>query len=568
MEKGIDRRSFLVGGAAAGIMAMAGGALAGCATGKADGADAASGKTGMAQGEAKAEVARNDRTAPIEPVAVPEKWDKEVDVVVVGAGGGGLNAASRACQEGLSCVVLEKLTQPGGNTQSATMFTLPGGTALQNEAQIALPEYPYDAVKWNEFIAKSYHNGYNPDMIKLIGENIVPCFDWMTETYGLEWQLGNGGTYATVAPVGMTVITEAAYRYATENGAEFLLGCEALALVMDGERVVGVKAKAQDGSEIHLHGKKGVLLTGGGFAANKDLLAEYCPSAVRRAVSCYLTSTDSGECFRMGLGAGAMVSARNSFAMFDGGMDWENHGGEWCRYLYDGSTQLVRQPWLSIDCAGRRMRYIPTKVGGALTDQATVETSTPDNRAYVIFDSNWDEYLQTFGQKACREPIQDGVARQSYVPAYYQDYHAGVQDAIDAGLIFVCDTLDELAEKLGLDAGVVKASVDDWNAMVASGHDDFVFPLEDEWLHPVDAPPYYGAKIGGNLFQSKTGLLINTKMQVLNTKGTVIPGLYAGWYTAASGIDDHLSTMAASVGGVSNSYLGGFLAIGTIAEEE
>ena len=193
----------------------------------------------------------------------------------------------------------------------------------------------------------------------------------------------------------------------------------------------------------------------------------------------------------------------------------------------------------------------------------------PDGRSFVVFDSNWDEYLQTFGQKACREPIQEGVARQPLVPEYYQDYHAGVQDAIDAGIIKECGTLAELAEELGLDADVLVRTVEDWNAMVATGHDDEVFPYEDGWLHPVDTPPYYGAKISGNLFMTQTGLLVNTRLQVLDTEGRAIPGLYAGWHTAGgAAAPDAVTSMAFDTGGVSKSYLGGYLAAESIAELE
>lgn len=565
MKRNMDRRSFLIGGAAAGVFA-AGGALVGCASNEEP-------KTSAQAEEAKtteAPAAGNSAaTAPIEPVAVPGSWDKEADIVIIGTGGGGLNAASRACQEGLTAIAIEKLSLPGGNTQSATMYTCPGNTELQNEAEIAIPSYPYEVDKWMDHIMHGLGQGGHPEILKLIAENIAPCYDWMTETYNLEWSLGFDGTFMQVQPVGMTKIIDAAYQYAQDNGAEFMMGTEALALVKDGDRIVGVKAKSSEEGEVYLHAKKAVLLMGGGFAANKDLLAEYCPSAVDRAASCYLAGTDTGECFRMGLGVGAGVIDNNNFTMFDGGMEWDTHGGEWCHYLYDGATQLVRQPWLSINRDGDRIKYINSIAEGALTDQATIETSQPGHRSYVLFDANWDEYLQTFGQFACRRPIQDGVDRQSYVPEYYQDYHAGVQDAMDAGLICKGETLEELAEALGLSPEVVNASVEKWNSMVATGHDDFAFPLKDEWLHPINTPPYYGAKIGGMIFMTSTGLDINDKLQVLGADGKVIPGLYAGWHTAGgAATPDRIGSMACDTGGVSKSYLGGYLAAKFVAEEE
>ncbi len=547
MDVTMKRRQFVQAGIAAGAVAL----MAGASQGMADSADVPS-----------------SQTAPIPPVAVPDGWDLEADIVVIGAGGGGLNAASRARELGLSVIVLEKVGMPGGNTQSATMFSIPGGTPAQDAEEFAIPEYPYDPAKWVNYIQANNKQALDTAMYAAIAENYPPCFEWMVENYkGVEWTLAPAKRYYTTAPLGMTALTDAAYNYAVEQGAEFLLGTEALALVVDGDRVVGVEAEGDGGSQF-IHANKAVLMCGGGFAANKEMVREWCPSAAQRAASCYLSSTDSGECFRMGLGVGAGVAGKNSYAMFDGGMEWDAFGQEWCHYLYDGATQLVRQPWLTIDCRGNRLRYIDSKTSGGLTDNATIHTSTPDGRAYIFFDANWDEYLQTFGQYACRRPIQDGVDRQPYVPEYYQDYHAGVQDAIDAGIIRKFDTIEELAEAMGLDTEIAMKAIDSWNEMVASGADDFTFPLKEEWLHPVDTPPYYGAILGGNLFQTRAGLLINTDMQVLDEKGHVIPGLYAGWYTAAIGGNDLIESHYAATSGVSTSFLGGYMAANAISRLE
>ena len=99
--------------------------------------------------------------------------------------------------------------------------------------------------------------------------------------------------------------------------------------------------------------------------------------------------------------------------------------------------------------------------------------------------------------------------------------------------------------------------------MVATGHDDEVFPYEDGWLHPVDTPPYYGAKISGNLFMTQTGLLVNTRLQVLDTEGRAIPGLYAGWHTAggACGENSYIGDpiLGSLLGDVSLAFCGGYL---------
>lgn len=572
MDKGISRRGFVAAGAAGMAGALAAAGMAGAAS-AAEAAEAAEGQPGEAEpSEAVGSV------APIEPVSAPASWDEEADLVVVGAGGGGLNAAVRARELGLSVIVVEKCDAVGGNTQNATMFTGVNNTAAQNEAGFAIPSYPFDEAAWVDYIERGYGFGADPEMLGVIARNMPVVFDWMTEEYGIQWTLAGGGSFYqdSTRAIGMTNIVNAAYARGQELGAEYLLGTEAEALVMQDGRVVGVKALAADGTEVYLRGEKGVLLTGGGFAANRDLLAEYCPSALKRAAACYLVGIDTGECFRMGLGAGAAACAPNSFCMFDGGLDWFQKGGEWCHYLYDGATQIVRQPWLSLKRDGSRVRYIDSKQLGALTNQGMVETCDEDWRTRIVFDANWDSYiagadnyLAGFAQFACRQPIQEGVARAPYVPEYYQDYHAGFQDAVDAGLIVKADTLEELAGLIDMDADVLAGAVARWNEACERGEDDFAYPVPAQWLRPVDTPPFYGAKIGGFLFMTCAGLKINTSMQVLAESGKPVPGLYAGWYTAGgpNGADTVVS-MTYDFGGVSKSYLGGYLAAEAVAALE
>lgn len=570
----LSRRGFVAGAGAAvaGVAACtAAGAFRSAAVA---GATEASTEGNTDAGAAAApQTAGTAATAPIEPVVPPATWDYEADVVIVGAGGGGLNAAVHARELGLSALVVEKMPMVGGNTQNATMFTGVNDTPAQNEAEFAIPSYPFDVDAWVSYIESGTGHSSDPEMLKVIGENMPVVFQWMTDTYGIDWTLAGGGTFYYAQAIGMDSIVKAAYECGQQAGVEYLLETEVQCLVVEGDRVIGVKALSSDGTEIYLHATAGVLLTGGGFAANRDLLAEYCPSALERAAACYLTDIDSGECFRMGLGAGADVTARNSFTMFDGGLDWYQAGGTWCRYLYDGATQVMRQPWLALKKDGSRIRYIDSSVLGALTDLAAVETAEFDHRTRIVFDANWDSYLagvdtyaESFAQHACREPVQEGMYRHDFIPEYYRDYHTGFQDAVDAGLIVQADTLEELAELIDMDPQVLTASVERWNEVCAAGEDDFVYPKPAAWLHPVDTPPFYGAKIGGFLFMTSTGLKINTKMQVLSAAGTPIEGLYAGWYTAGGpGGPDLLTSMSYDYGGVSRSYLGGYLAAESIA---
>ena len=98
----------------------------------------------------------------------------------------------------------------------------------------------------------------------------------------------------------------------------------------------------------------------------------------------------------------------------------------------------------------------------------------------------------------------------------------------------------------------------------------FTYKYDPSWLIPISEPPYYGAKLGGNLFATKCGLRINPKMQVIDTEGAVIPGLYAGWHTAGgSNGENNLAGKPFNglYGDVGLSFLGGYMAAGSIIGE-
>ena len=565
MELELNRRSFV----AAGTLAASGIAFA-----------EATASEMLAPQTALAEEAAQDGGAdvgPIAPVDVPASWDFEADVVVVGAGGGGLNAAARCAELGASVILIEKTAVFGGNTANAGGSIIMGGSKYTDEAEGALPEWPFDPMKWLDWKMEAHHDALNPQMQLAIAANMGPAHDWMGKC-GVPWYVVWGNTLipATgsrdVAAAKQSVVTKQMHDYGESLGVDFHANTPAQALVRDEEgRIVGVQALDENEDVIYLHATRAVIMCAGGFAANKDMLRAYCPTGLQNANNCYVAQCDSGECIRMGLGVGATLVDNDSYAMFDGGLPYERYGGEWCTYLYNGATQLARQPWLTIDKTGARKRYISTSdqlgmTGGALTRQANVQTATPGHRSYIFFDANYETSVQSFSEHHCRTPITPDMDRVAeFVPEHYCDWRNGVNDAIESGVIAHADTLTELAEKLGLDAEVVEQAVADWNDVCARGEDDFTYPYNPEWLIPITEPPFYGAEVGGIIFRTNTGLAINTNMQVLDGEGLPIPGLYAGWFTAAGACADGSATSIKYAGeGISLSYTGGYMCANSV----
>lgn len=523
----------------------------------------------------------NDAT-PIPPAKVPAKWDYECECVVVGAGGGGLTATSRCAELGADTICVEASALWGGNAQSAGMCAVLGGSKLQEDRRFAFPSYPFDAQKMTDWAMDEYHYAADPKLIWRIADAGGKCIDWMADC-GVEWRLGEIPVY--VAPKASTLdhhvlkmkdATDTMHNYAVEKGARFMFQTPCEKLVQDESgRIVGVVARENYENEVYIHATKAVILTAGGFCNNKALLDKYIPTAAMGCASSYLVLGEEGVAFRMGLGVGADVTGFNSSASFDGGLDWASEGGTWARFLYDGATQLSRQPWLTIDRAGNRLRYMDSRVGEdgaaaiyALGDLATVQMTPLGHRSYIIFDANYEDYLADFGQEHCRKLISPDLEQIEKVPEHYRDWHHGVQDAIDADVIKKRDSLEELERDLGFAEGILTEAVAKWNECCEAGIDDFMYPMPSNWLHAITTPPFYGARIGGNIYGTKAGLAINDHMQVVGTDGRVIEGLYAGWHTAggACGENSYVgdAILGSLLGDVSLAFCGGYLC-GTFA---
>ena len=476
----------------------------------------------------------------IAPAPVPAAWDYEADVVVIGSGGG-LSGALRAADLGGSVIVIEKLPLTGGETQEACVFAFTSGNRCQIEA--GLPDVTETLRE--KFYSQAPFGAKQHPFIDNVLKGAQDMIAW-TEELGFEWEpgacVGSEQVYA-VCPKGSAVnlMNDRSMKFYTDwlveqilaKDGQILTSTEAEALVMDGGTCVGVQCTAEDGSTIHVKANKGVLISTNGICANQAMLAKYCPDALR----CKFSSAGSfadGKGIRMGFGAGAEFGGYDQYGIFDGGLN----NVPWEYYLYNPAVQLVRQPWLGIDVHGDRYPYDTTALGG-FTSQGKRLKNLPGNQGYVIFDSKYEEYALGFNQLMCRIPMSRAIFGDAIdqAPEYLRDWESGAKQAIEDGVIESADTIEELAEKLGLDPATVVDAVANYNAICEAGEDpDGPYAEHPEYLHPVVEPPFYGAAIGAFIYATSAGLAINENIQVLDTKGQVIPGLYATGAAAARDI--------------------------------
>lgn len=586
------RRDFLKLAGVGGVATAAGGALAGCApTQEVSGAQTDGSDAFRAAGE------------PIAPVAVPAAWNTEADVVVVGSGGGGMAASIRLAMAGLSVTLLERNDTLGGNSRYAGHFVNFGGHKMADEAQWAWPVFPYDPNAVVEYLNDLFQMSGDTALLYQLAVEGPKWIDWMHDELNFTW------VPASSQPSGMRAlhmdgqitkynaieINDQMFKdlttIAESKGVDIHTNSPIDALVQDGDRIVGVKVSSGEAGDVYYRGTKAVILTAGGFEMNRAMLKKYAPFALQGLANCATPPNGTGECLRMALGAGADMCGFDSVAAYDGGVEWSEYAEDdiWMHaHINKDGNQAVRQPWLSIDKTGHCIPFLSTSGSDypysstgswapfGLCDLATIQMSCPGGRAYVCFDSKFDELVSSnyFQQSVCRpgKTIPNDDPLIDRVPEYQRDWHTGFEQMVAAGAIKKCDTIEELEAALGLNKGILTDEVKKWNDACAKGEDYVVsYKYDPSWLIPLDTPPYYGAKLGGNAFCTKAGVRVNPQMQVLNTEGSVIPGLYAGFHTAG-GSNGELNIAGKPFNGmygdVGLSFIGGYIAAGSLIDNK
>ncbi|MEG1907087.1 MAG: FAD-dependent oxidoreductase [Gordonibacter sp.] len=529
-EKTISRRNFLAGLTATGALAAAG-ALAGCAPQ----AQATGGK-----GDKTAQLASwRDKPEPITDIAETI----EVDLVVVGAGNGGLPAATTAAQNGAKVIVLEK----GGNIAAAREAI----GALNSKLE---PDHQEDVPALLNHANMTQSGDANMVLYKTWAEKSGEMMEWMKETlepkgmlFPFEWHRPDPtiapeayypamcynpclDEYNTEGPNYSAYLhLEKMSEVLTELGGEIRLLTPAKQLVQDESgKVTGVIATDKDGKNIQFNAAKGVIMCTGGYGANEEMLKDLVPVA---SEYCVLgdSVTEEGDGIRMALWAGAYLEAGGSCMIWNRGLmnDDTEFGRPWQGQIFLPGSQ----PFLHVNANGERFmnedQCYPMSYAGGLNQ--------PGHFSWEVWDASYWEDIVQFDTCGCSRlaPAPAGTAFNADV----YDCEAISKEHLDefwfapnleSGAIKKADTLDELAKAMGLDAektATFAAAVARYNEMAAAGKDTD-FGKEPFRMSAVNEPPYYAARIAGELLVTTHGVVTNANSQPLREDGSVIVGLY------------------------------------------
>ena len=461
----------------------------------------------------------------------------DTEVLVVGCGTGGWMAAMTAAEEGAKVLVLEK-------REKATTIREDIG-AINSKIQLAeiqqRPELAIDKMEALQDIVR-YGSGYvDSDLVKVWIENSGELVDWLTDILertghfymSLEGGVGNlsdpgrDKAYATGhsphkkdgAPEDVT-LDSTFQAHCDELGVEWKLSTALVKLEQDDSgKVTGVIA--QDGNDQHyirVNASKGVIMCAGGYACNTDMMMALQPQTLEMKINYALGSTCDGSGIKAMLWAGGWLDPTHASMMFNRCccLPTETAGyktnGKWFWF--------GEQPFLKVNLNGKRF----CNESGPYEFMLHSMEMQPFHTYCDIFDANNEKYCEQFDEVGCCRlfPVPNGAA--SNMP--YSFVWSRNEQLIEEGYLQKADTLEELAEKLNIPADAFVETVKRYNELCAKGVDED-YGKEKHRLTPVDTAPFYGIRTGAWHLTTLNGCRINTDMQVLNTEGKPIEGLYA-----------------------------------------
>ena len=303
-------------------------------------------------------------------------------------------------------------------------------------------------------------------------------------------------------------------------GGTYRNNTKLIELVKDGSgAVVGAIAEGPDGY-VKINASKGVVVATGGYVNNKEMFAaRQC--GLEASLSGNLNwGTSKGEGIKAMLWAGAHMDHFPTTMIFDRGVVMP--GQTLDRWGDEGFAffTFATQPFLKVNQYGKRI----CNESSPYDYVVHAAQQYPDHAWYPIWDSSWKEDVQEFKTIGC-STLYSREGSNHHAPGLggVEEQMAGY---VEDGHIVKADTIEELAEGLGIDADALVATVERYNELVAVG-EDTDFGKDAYRLSAIDEPPFYGMKTGGLALCTLDGVVIDDDYRVLDVNDEPIPGLYA-----------------------------------------
>ena len=479
----------------------------------------------------------------IDEAAITETVD--TDILIVGAGNGGMFAAAYAAANGLNFRVIEQ----NANVQDTRHWY----GAIDSAAAKAAGEKPADRAKLLSEISRYASGKCDQRVVKTWINESAAMHDFMRsileDKYGWVCDFTSGTEAAWPAenaehntdylyPVqehnymasereSGLARNELLLQYIQELGydVDFKTSLAKLEKNSDG-RITGIIAQStEDDHFIRYNANQGVLLACGGFPGNPYMMEQLDPLGTSVTTACSYSPADKGYGIRAAVWAGANLDKEAAPMLFDRGVVAPGVDGGYVDSdtafggkAFPGKIRQYNpgtQPFLKVNRNGERF----ANESCPYNDIVYAAAHQPGRVYAQICDANILEDAKRFHTIGCSAQTRNGGEK------YIQ---GKMDEAIEAGALFKCDTLDELADKMGF-TGAAKdtflATVERYNELYDKQNDeDFGKPAYR--LSAIRTAPFYGCWLGASLLTTEQGIAINEKGQALDTNNQPMAGLY------------------------------------------
>lgn len=422
------------------------------------------------------------------------------DVIIVGAGFSGMNAALEASSNGAKVMLIDKNNAMGGSIRYAGGTLSGAGTKMQKEAGVE--DSPEDFIADIERMG----GGLNvPELTRKHVENAAAAVDWMDslgadfgdrqpkqpQTYDAfeiprEHRVTGGGKAM------VEIVQPLLEEKVAEGNLEILLNTEVDDIILEDGAVVGVVLT--DGTEYRA---KSIILATGGYGHNEEWLHKYNYENVLTTSPEFVT----GDGYVFAEKAGAVFNNMDYLPAYAGGVPVSDTG--FVRSVTAKETAYPGAIWVNMD--GERML---DEYNCLDSEKKHAWATAPHNIVYILISQE---------MRDTQDPILSVNSQGD------EGWVRFDEELAKGEVVFKGDTVEELAAQIGVDAAALKNTIDTYNADCAAGKDsqfgrtESLIPLEGT-LYAVKTVPY--------VMLTKGGPLMNENAQVLNADGEPIPGLF------------------------------------------
>jgi fumarate reductase flavoprotein subunit len=444
----------------------------------------------------------------------------EYDLIAVGAGGAGLAAAVTAAEAGKKAIILDRLRVTGGASVFAKgLFATQSHIQKQEGVETDPDKIFLQHMEYTHYLA-------NARLVRAIIDKSADTIKWLEDRGTIYHGVpplypGAPRTWHTTKQEGKGIIKGLTNK-AKELGIPIHFRTRARKLIIEDGKIAGVIADDKDGNTVQYRGKT-VVIASGGFANNEDMMRKYTNAGEPTIAMAFGQVGKEGDGVKMAWEAGAAAEGTHVIQRGLAGVLKKKEvlteapeKSQFDKHI----TAILKQPTFWVNANGERFfnesEFSFAHIGNAMSKQ-------PYQILFNMFDDDYRKMME-------QEGIQVGLGVFAPTGTKIPNVAEAMKASIEKDEAWICNTIEEICEKTGMDPKVLKANMDEYNESCDKGR-DALFAKNPEFMKPIRKPPFYAIKGHPTHVGTLGGIKINHRCEVIKKSSEtfldVIPGLYA-----------------------------------------